>query len=144
MIYDSGLVGGTWATNGPTDISNGPTYRPGGGAWVLTDFDDQTTIFAGVTMNTGDVNATGFCSSLFGQIGYTPPAGGFAFLLNLTGLGALPFVGALTDFTHFRKYLSWRRRFHPRHTIMEEDEVREAWADIKAYRSPKFFFPAVA
>lgn len=133
---------GSWGDDGPIDVSNAATYRPGGGSWGISDFVDDKTIFTR-SYAIGLTDDALHVTSIWGSIEFAPPAGGFAFLLNLAGLGALPFVGAM-DFGHFTRYLSWRRAHHPRHTIMTGDEVRRAWDEIKAYRHPRFFFPAVA
>jgi hypothetical protein len=81
---------------------------------------------------------------IYRSIDYTLASGGFVFLLNLAGLGALPIVGALTDALHFQKYMAWRQRIHARHTVFTPDELRQAWREIRAYRFPRFFLPAVA
>jgi hypothetical protein len=47
------------------------------------------------------------------------------------------------DLSQFLRFLSWRRRCHPRHTILTGAEVRQAWDEIKAYRHPRFFMPAI-
>ncbi|HUW56743.1 MAG TPA: hypothetical protein VMZ92_08915, partial [Planctomycetota bacterium] len=82
--------------------------------------------------------------SLWGDIAFTPPGGGFAFLLGLAGLGASPLVGRLLDFGQFQSFLVWRRHFHPRHTILSPEEVSRAWRELREYRWPTFFLPAVA
>jgi hypothetical protein len=79
---------------------------------------------------------------MWGQLTYESPTGGLVFLLQLAGLGALPFVGAM-DFSHFMRYLAWRRAHHPRHTILTGDEVRQAWRELREYRAPRFFLPAL-
>jgi len=81
----------SYQNTGPGDMS-ATTGRPGGGTWVVTDFANDQTIFAAVFISSA---GTAVCTSIWGQISFTPPAGGFAFLLNLAGLGALPFVGAM-------------------------------------------------
>lgn len=80
---------------------------------------------------------TGHWTSIFGTLTYNPLPGGFIFLLQLVGLGALPFVGAM-DFRQFLSYLSWRRAYHPRQTILTGDEVKTAWDEIRAYRHPVY------
>ena len=127
-----------YTTYGPTDVSNAATYRPGGGAWLVSDFNDTQSLFCHYTI-TGLVNDTWKISTVWGQIQYVAPAGGFAFLLNLAGLSALPFVGAMTDFAHFRRYLAWRERFHRRHTQWaDEAEILLAWRDVRDYRFPVY------
>jgi hypothetical protein len=98
------------------------------------------TIFPSVRVTAGTGNA--LVTSLWGEISYTTPVGSFVFLLGLAGASALPFVGAMTDLSHFRRYLDWRKRFHPRHTKWAPGEVGTAWADVRAYRSPRYFLPA--
>lgn len=123
------------------DVSNAATYRPDGGSWVVADYANDQTIFVRI----GNASAgTAYVSSVWGELGYEPPAGGFAFLLQLAGLGALPFVGAM-DFGHFTRYLAWRRAYHPRHTLMRDRaEILRAWDDVKSYRHPAFFLPKMA
>ena len=130
---------GSWTSTGPVDVTSG--YRPGGGAWDVGDFADDKTIFGRVlhAADAGVVSVT----SYWGSLTYAPPSGGFIFLLQLAGLGALPFVGAM-DFSQFTRYLSWRRVFHPRHTILTGDEVQQAWRELRAYRHLQFFQMGVA
>lgn len=123
-------------------LTNALDKRPGGGNWSNGDFDEASADirFAthyGANNNDDIVRVT----SVFGQITYEPPSGGgFAFLLQLAGLGALPFVGAM-DFSQFLKYLSWRRAYHPRHTLMRDRaEILRAWDEVKSYRHPRFFY----
>lgn len=131
---------GIYVDHGPQDISVAATYRPGGGSWQVSDFADDKTIFVRMSQDGG--TGTVFVTSVWGTISFTPTSGGFAFLLGVAGL--LPVLGALTDMGHFTRYLAWRRRFHPRHTILTGAEVEQAWREIRAYRHPRFFFPAVA
>lgn len=138
VVSDASL---NYFNSGPADVSAGATYKPGGTAWAVSDFLDDKTIFAQVQMTSGGPNSTEV-TSIWGQFEYTPPAGGFAFLLGIAGL--LPALGALTDFAHFRSYLAWRRRYHPRHTILTGAEVEQAWREIRAYRHPTFFLPRCA
>src|SRR5574341_1110201 len=128
----------SWADTGPTDITAGGTYRPGGGSWESGDFANDATIFGRVAQVAGA--GTALVTSVWGTLTYVPPIGGFAILLQLAGLSALPFIGRM-DFQQFMRYLSWRRRFHRRHTLLTADEVRKAWDELKAYRYPTFFFP---
>lgn len=128
-----------WTTYGPVDVSNATNFRPGGGAWSQADFDDDQSLFFWVDIS-GLVNDTVKVTSFWGEIEYVS-AGGFVFMLQLAGLGALPFVGRMADMVQFRSYLSWRRRFHRRHTLLTGDEVRQAWDELKAYRYPTFFLP---
>ena len=123
-------------------IADAMSARPGGGAWSAADLADSTTIFLEWHNTTGNGSQYGWCTSLFGQISYFPPGSGFVFLLGLAGLGALPFIGAM-DFGQFLRYLSWRRLHHPRHTILTGNEVRQAWRELREYRYPRFFLPAV-
>jgi len=133
---------GAYADTGPVDVF-GAAYRPTGGSWVVGDFDDETSIFGGIKFESGNPNSA-LVTSFWGSITYIAPAGGFTFLLNLAGLGALPFVGHLADLAQFSRYLSWRRAHHPRHTLLTPDETRQAWRELRAYRHPRFFLPAVA
>lgn len=129
----------SYADAGPNDVSNAATYRPGGGSWVLADFDDETSIFARVHTTSG-IGNNSVVTSVWGQIEYVGQSGGFTFLLQLAGLGALPFVGAM-DFQQFLRYLSWRRAHHPRHTLMRDRaEILRAWDEVKSYRHPRFFY----
>ena len=114
--------------------------RPGGGVWTAADFQNDQTMF--LRIGSGAQGFTLSFTSVWGSISYTPAGGGFVFLLQLAGLGALPFVGRM-DFSHFLRYLSWRRAHHPRHTVLTGDEVRRAWRELRAYRAPRFFLPAV-
>jgi len=133
----------SYVTTGPVDVSVGATYKPGGASWAVSDFATEQTIFAQCdtqSLAAGESRVT----SVFGQLTYNPPQGGFVFLLQLAGLGALPFVGHLADFAQFSRYLSWRRVHHRRHTLLTPDETRQAWRELRAYRHPRFFLPAVA
>lgn len=151
MVNAAGTSGGAIITeslnntgfqdNGPVDIANGATYRPGGGSWTAADFTEATT-FARLLRSSG-ADGTCLVSSVWGEISYTAATGGFAFLLGLAGLTALPIAGAM-DFAHFLRFLSWRRESHPRHTLLTPAEVRRAWREVREYRHPRFFFPAVA
>lgn len=140
MINAGGTVGTAWVNvsdasgayvDHSADISNAATYRPGGGSWGTADFADDKTMFARV-INAGGAG-TVFVTSIWGTIAYTPTAGGFVFLLGLAGLSALPLVGTLADIAQFRRFLSWRRRHHPRHTILTGDEVVKAWRELRAH-----------
>lgn len=124
----------TWVTVTPIDV-NSASYRPGGGAWSAADFADSVTIFPEAWSDANGSNDARW-TSIWGELTYVPPAGGFVFLLQLAGLGALPFVGALADFAQFSRYLSWRRAHHPRHTLLTGDEVRRAWREVREYRHP--------
>ena len=80
---------------------------------------------------------------MWGTLTYTPAGGSFMFILGLAGLAALPFLGPMTDLAHFDHYMSWRRAHHPRHTKWSSPAERlEAWAEVRAYRAPRFFFPS--
>jgi hypothetical protein len=125
-------TGASWATRDPVAAP-----RPGGGSWTPADVFNST-LQMGVRCTVLSAN----CSTLWVELDYLPSVGALVFLLNLAGLGALPFVGAM-DFAHFLRYLSWRRAHHPRHTILTGDEVRQAWNEIKAYRHPRFFLPTI-
>ena len=150
MVNAAGASGGAivteslnntgFKTTGPVDISNGTTYRPGGGSWSAADFGEAVTFAR--TLRAGGPDGTCLVTSVWGEISFTPPGGAFVFLLQLAGLGALPFVGAM-DFSHFLRFLSWRRLHHPRHTVLTGDEVRQAWRELRAYRAPRFFLPAI-
>jgi hypothetical protein len=125
-------------STGPADASG---TRPGGGSFIPNDFtraDDVRFLLR----YSATANISAIYTSVWGEITYIPPSGGFVFLLNLVGASALPFVGALTDLSHFRRYLSWRERFHPRHTTWGPGEVLDAWRDVRAYRAPRYFLPA--
>lgn len=151
FINSAGVLGGevvgvqdsvaTYATLGP---SNAFSLRPGGGSWVASDFTaaapDDVRVY--VSQIGADAPDGTLVTSIWGEMTYETPSGGFAFLLQLAGAAALPFVGRM-DFGQFTRYLSWRQRYHPRHTIMTGDEVVRAWDEIRAYRHPRFFFPAV-
>lgn len=130
---------GSWGNDGPNDLSNAANFRPGGGSWVVSDFaNDQTTFTRSYAVGLTDdtLNVT----SIWGSIEFFPPSGGFAFLLQLAGLSALPIAGAL-DFAHFMRFLAWRRAHHPRHTLMRDRaEILRAWDEVKSYRHPRFFY----
>jgi hypothetical protein len=129
---------GVYTTQGP---SNALGSRPGGGSWTPDDFKDDKTIFARAlfTDNGGGGNGTPRAlTSVWGQLDYLPPTGGFAFLL------ASLVLGTLVDFSQFEQYLHWRRAFHPRHTILCGDEVRQAWREIREYKNRRYFFPSPA
>jgi hypothetical protein len=130
----------TWTNTGQAGPIDAATYRPGGGSWEIADFEDDMTLFGRPRMwNAATGWSHGDVTSIWGQMAFVPPAGGFVFMLNLAGLSALPFVGRLTDLTQFRKFMEWRRVFHPRHTIWTRDgEEAAAWADVRAYRWPTY------
>jgi hypothetical protein len=125
-----------YVDQGPIDISDAATYRPTGGSWGIADFANEQTMFAKLLQYSAGQTV---CTSVWGAIEYTPPGGGFAFLLNLAGLAA-PIAGAM-DFGHFMRFLAWRRVHHPRHTLMRDrDEIMTAWREVKSYRHPRFFY----
>ena len=156
FVNTSGTAGGTaasasgnsataWTDVGPNSVTNAATYRPGGGSWSAADFGDDKTIFISVLDSDtggGGLRSDADWTSLWGQIDYIASGGGLVFLLQLAGLGALPFVGAM-DFGQFMRYLTWRRLCHPRRTILTGDEVRRAWRELREYRAPRFFLPAL-
>jgi len=130
-------------THGPDDVTTAATYRPGGGSWSAADFaNDQTTfIFLHDDDTGGGGNVSyGNFTSVWGEIDYTPVAGGFVFLLGLVGLMSLQLAGPMTDYTQFEKFLQWRHDFHPRHTTMQVAEKLQAWDEYKSYRHPTFYF----
>lgn len=140
------VIDGTTSYADTTDTDALTGHRPGGGNVNSGDINsaapnDLRFLLQRTANNNDDITRV---TSLFGQITYLPPSGGFAFLLQLAGLSALPLVGRLTDIAQFRSYLSWRRRFHPRHTKMTPEEIVRAWDEIKAYRHPAFFLPRCA
>jgi hypothetical protein len=108
----------------------------------LTDFDDENSIYIQLVLS-GSVGPTRV-TSVWGDLDYTPPGGSFMLILNLAGLAALPFVGRLTDIGQFRSYLSWRRAHHRRHTILREDEIRQAWNEYRAWTWRTYFLPRLA
>ncbi len=135
----------SYEDGGPNDVSNAALYRPGGGTWGITDFDDEQSIFAGVAHSTAPTgNTISRFTSIWGEISFNPMSGGMIFLLNLAGLGALPFVGRLVDFAQFTHYLTWRRACHRRHTLLTPDEARVAWCELRAYTWPKRIFLGAA
>jgi hypothetical protein len=113
--------------------------RPGGAAWVVADFLDSTTYFPTMYTN-DDVASLTYVTSVFGEITYSPPSGGFAFLLGLAGLMSLSLAGPMQDHTQFEKFLQWRHDIHPRHTILTSDEKVVAWDEYKSYAHPRFFY----
>jgi hypothetical protein len=129
-----------WTTQGPVDISNAAVYRPSGGTWSAVDFANEQTIFGHTRTVAAAGNDYGV-TSFWGSISYTPSGGGFVFLLQLAGIGALPLTGAM-DFLHFQRFLLWRRRYHPRHTILTPEETRTAWRELREYRWPSYFLPS--
>lgn|SRR5574341_2688426 len=127
----------TWTTQGPIDVSNGATYRPGGGTWVNSDFGETTTFAVTFTdLDVGQLAVT----SIWGEVSYTPPGGGFAFLLGLAGLAALPYLGTFADFEQFERYANWRTHHHMRGTVWAPGEIQKAWDDVQAYTYPTFYF----
>jgi hypothetical protein len=128
--------------DGPVTCA-GAGYRGGGGAWVVTDFANSTTQFLtiGMSDNGGGGNLSRQAvTSLWGQITFTPPGGGFCFLLGLAGLMSLQLAGPMTDYTQFEKFLQWRHNVHPRHTILAAEEKVTAWDEYKSYKAPRFFY----
>ena len=117
------------------DVSSS-TYNPSGVAWVLADFDDNASTNMSIYGPSGVL-----VTSIWGEIGFSAPAGGgMLFMLGLVGATALPFVGPLLCLSQLLEYLEWRRLFHPRHTVLSQDEVRSAWTQVGEYRAPSFFF----
>jgi hypothetical protein len=136
-----------WFTDAPIDVRTGATYKPDGTAWDVSDFQDDTTIMLNgffYDNGGGGHNSQNNVTSTWGTMEYEPPAGGYAFLLNLVGAAALPFVGRLTDFAQYQSFLKWRELYHKRHTKMTvPDELAISWADLQAYRWPTYFLPEV-
>jgi len=122
------------------DVSTS-THNPSGVAWVLADFDDNASTNMSIYGPSGVL-----VTSIWGEIGFSAPAGGggILFLLGLAGAAALPFVGTFLCLSQLHEYLEWRRLFHPRHTVLSPAEVSQAWTELKTYRHPAFFLPAVS
>ena len=121
-----------WTTRGPT-----VSTRPGGGSWTAGDFVGDYTWTRVNVYNDQSGSAQRRFTSVWGEITFSPPGGGgLLFMLGLAGLA--PLVGTIVDFAQFLAFLSWRRDFHPRRTVLEPVEVRRAWAELKAYRAPSF------
>jgi hypothetical protein len=141
----NGPATSAWTSTALADVSAGATYKPDGTAWDATDFQPNDTILFGTTWydaGGGGNNSWACITSIWGEIDYIPPAGGYVFLLGLAGLSALPFVGRLTSFSAFRKFLEWRHIFHPRHTRWDArnvDELQLAWDEVRNYRWPSFY-----
>lgn len=137
VIATIATAGAAYASHGPYDVSDAATYRPGGGSWALTDFDDEASLFPRLSTSSAagnDANVT----SIWGQIQYNVAGGMLPFFLGLVGT-ALPFVGRLTDLSQFRTYLDWRRDYHPRHPVLEAEEILQGWAEYRACRWVSFF-----
>ena len=128
---------GTLNTYTETAMTDAMSARPGGGPWTPADIADSVTMFMEVFNSAGVGSESIFQTSIWGQITYSPPTGGLVFLL------ASVVLGTLVDFSQFQRYLAWRRAFHPRHTILSGEEVRRAWRELREYRHPRFFLPAV-
>jgi len=126
-------TGAAWATQAPATAP-----RPGGGGWTPADISNST-LQMGVRCTVLSVN----CSTIWVELDYQQVFGSLVFLLNLAGLSALPIAGPM-DFGQFMCYLSWRCRHHLRHTILTEEEVRQAWRELRAYAWPRYFFPRTA
>lgn len=125
----------SWATTAPVDVSNAATFRPDGGSWSAIDFKDDKTIFTYIH-SAGAHPYDAQLTSVWGEISYTPAeGGGFVFLLGL-----LPPLVGIMDFSHFTKFLSWRRLFHPRHTAMTPTEVMAAWRELKERKNVAYQF----
>lgn len=135
----TGSGGAGYNNTGPNDAMSA---RPGGGTWAAVDFENSTTFFMEHHYTGGSGAPFLWCTSLWGEMTYSPPSGGFVFLLGLTGALALPHVGRFPDFLSFRRYLDWRTIYHPRHTKWSTGEDLVAWRDIRAYRYPTHFLPA--
>jgi hypothetical protein len=120
----------TWATQGPSDASSG---RPGGGSWVAADVANDMTQFivAFTDLDIGTLAVT----SVWGELGYEIPSGGFAFLLGLAALAP-----SLVGFDQLEKLAAWRTLYHPRHTVWAAGELMKAWADIQSYNWPTYFY----
>ena len=142
-FYGSSALGGgfnniqdsaTWAVFGPTTITS--TQNPGSGAWDaahVTKGSATERSGAGACYPDVDVAATGNFSGFWGVLTYTPPAGGFVFLL-----GCLAY-GAFTHIAQLEKLIAWRRTTM-RGTVLTSEEVQTAWQELKAYTHPSFHF----
>lgn len=128
---------GSYNTVGPISVATAATYRPGGGSWLVADFADDKTIFVDHYMS-GLIDDACATTSHFGQIAYSPPSGGFVFLLGLAGLMAI--LNGPMDYQQFEKFLQWRHDYHPRRTILSAEENVQAWDEYKSYRHPRFYY----
>jgi len=137
-IVASGDSNNLWATLGPSDAMSA---RPGGGGWSGGDMRDSTTMFLYCKANTPGGGPVHYMSSIWGLLTYTPPVGGFVFLLGLAGLLSLQMAGPMTDYAQFKKFLGWRYDACPRHTTLDPTDRVQAWDEYKSYTHPTFFFP---
>lgn len=117
---------GGYATVGPIDVA---ALRPGGGSWVPADFADNTAMQPCIVSNATAVRVT----SVFGVLTYTPPVGGFVFLLGLGPLVVLPCIESL------QKLMAHRSIASPRQTKWLPGELQAAWRDIREHVWPSYF-----
>ncbi len=137
-IYNITNTVTTYVTQALLDVS-GTGHNPDGVAWGTADFDDEASTNMSFWTDHNASNAR--VTSVWGQISFSPPTkGGFVFLLGLLP----PLVGHFVFRADFERFLSWRRLYHPRHTILTGAEVQQAWEELRAHRHPKFFLPATA
>lgn len=141
----AGSIGGShWAavndattswTNTGGDVSNAATYRVGGGSWAVADFANETSCQVQIASANDPTGwRTGYFSTVWGQIEYTPLGGGFMVILGLLG----PMFGAFVCRGDFDKFLLWRRWCHPRGTILTDEEKDQAWREVREYRYPTY------
>ena len=128
---------GSFVTVGPTDRSNPATYRPNGGSWVSTDFADVggTSLMVDTAAFSG---AVFYITSIWGQVSYGPPPGGYTFILGLLP----PLFSHFAFRVDFERFLMWRRSCHRRGTILTGAEVMQAWRELRERRHPTFFLPS--
>jgi hypothetical protein len=144
---ESGTFGGNiasvnpvaWTTYGPYDVSNGVTHAPSGAAWEVVDLQSGSP-YTNVRIGHSGVGTQARGTSVWGELEYTPPSGGFTFLLGIAGAAINPLVGSINDFATFMRFLEWRRLFHPRHTIMKGEEVLQAWRELKECKHVAYQF----
>jgi len=105
-----------------TDLSLTGIARPGGGNWTPSDILDSSLEV--IIQSAGASPGTQRCTSLWMQVDYNVPAGGFVFML-LSLLGPVFGAGVL-----LREVAAAARLIRGR-VLLSPDEVRRAWAELR-------------
>ena len=111
---------------GYTDVSLTGIARPGGGSWTPADILDSSLEV--IIHSSGAISGTQRCTSLWMQVDYNVPAGGFVFML-LSLLGPVFGAGVL-----LREVAEAARLIRGR-VLLSQDEVRRAWAELRRPRA---------
>lgn len=128
------VSGGTLALGtGYTNVSLSAIARPGGGSWTPSDILDSSLEV--IIQSSGGISGTQRCTSLWMQVDYNVPSGGFVFML-LELLGPVFGAGLL-----LHEVAAAARLARPR-VLLSPDEVRRAWAELRRPRRTGFVLVA--